>query len=82
MPLLWLSLAFIAGILFAAKLAWVTANWLLLAAVALSLQLLWPTLPLLRYLGEHLPILRNLHNAVINQIRLHRLALLALRLPR
>ena len=70
MPLLWLSLAFIAGILFAAKLALVTADWLLLGAVALSLQLLWPILPLLKHIGKRLPILRNVHNAVINKIRL------------
>jgi competence protein ComEC len=69
MPLLWLSLAFIAGILFAASLTLMPADWLLLAAVALCLQLLWPILPLLRRLGERSPILRNAHNAVVNTTR-------------
>jgi competence protein ComEC len=70
MPLLWLSLAFVAGILFAARLALTTADWLLLAAATLSLQLLWPILPLLGRLKERLPVLRYIHNAVVNTTRL------------
>jgi competence protein ComEC len=64
MPLLWLSLAFLCGILFSAQLSLSPASWLLIAGLSLGLLILRP---LLKRKYQHLPIINtNITNHLLS----------------